>query len=173
VLTAGHIDRVLIYKKGFDVIAGAAQQLPDIRFLIAGRIPDEEGSAYIRRMPKNVEHLGSLSQTELISRLQTATVYFQPSRHESFGVAVIEAMSCGCVPVVSGFGALPEVVGDAGFVLDRLDAARAAEVLSRALSAPDEARRSARARVIEHFDIKFRAEKLARLIDELLGRQGF
>jgi glycosyltransferase involved in cell wall biosynthesis len=53
----------------------------------------------------------------LISELKTAKVYCQLSYTESFCVAVLEAMACGCIPVVTDRDALPEVVGDVGFIV--------------------------------------------------------
>lgn len=168
VFTVGSVSRGLIRKKGFDVLVGAAQRLPEVQFVVVGGLLDSPAAGFARRAPQNVEFVGELSQHEMQARFQSAAVYFQPSRHESFGVALIEAMSCGCVPVVSRCGALPEVVGDAGYYLDRLEPDHAAKVLQRALHAPSEARDRARARVVECFDIRRRAEKLYRLIDELL-----
>lgn len=47
-----------------------------------------------------------------------ALVYVQPSIYEGFGLPILEAMACG-VPVVSSkAGSLPEVVGDAGLLVD-------------------------------------------------------
>jgi glycosyltransferase involved in cell wall biosynthesis len=168
VFTVAKVDRILIRKKGFDLLAKTAQKLPDVRFVIAGGLADKTAKEFAEAAPRNVDFIGKISQGELLGRLQSAPVYFQPSRHESFGVAVIEAMSCGCVPVVSPYGALPEVVGDAGYILKQLDPDHAAEILGRAMRAPNEAHDRARARVVDCFDTRLRAEKLYRLIDELM-----
>ena len=43
------------------------------------------------------------------------------SRHEGFGVPVIEAMTMGLPVVANREGALPEVIGDAGLLVDATD----------------------------------------------------
>ncbi len=169
VFTVAKVDRISIYKKGFDLLVKTARKLPDMRFVIAGGLADKTAKEFAEAAPRNVDFIGEISQGELLGRLQSAPVYFQPSRHESFGVAVIEAMSCGCVPVVSPYGALPEVVGDAGYILKQLDPNHAAEILVRALRAPNEARDRARARVVDCFDTRIRAERLFDLVEELLA----
>jgi glycosyltransferase involved in cell wall biosynthesis len=45
-----------------------------------------------------------------------------PSHTEGFGLPALEAMTAGVPVVVTRAGALPEVVGDAGFVVERDDA---------------------------------------------------
>ncbi len=44
---------------------------------------------------------------ELIARLSRATVFFLPTEYEGFGLALAEAMACGCAAVTTptGFGA--------------------------------------------------------------------
>ena len=54
--------------------------------------------------------------------------------YEGFGLPVAEAMSCGTPVLVSGDGALDEVVGDAAVVVDALSVESIAEGLSRLLS---------------------------------------
>lgn len=56
--------------------------------------------------------VGSVPHADVPSYLRTLDVYVAVSRadSESFGVAVIEASSCGCPVVVSDAGGLPEVV---------------------------------------------------------------
>lgn len=66
--------------------------------------------------------LKNVSHTTLIEALERTKVYCQLSRTESFGMTVLEAMACGCVPVVSDRDALPELVGNAGVVVPYGDA---------------------------------------------------
>jgi glycosyltransferase involved in cell wall biosynthesis len=53
----------------------------------------------------------------LMDKLRDVKVYCQLSYTESFGVTNLEAMACGCVPVVTDRGALPEVVGNTGVIV--------------------------------------------------------
>jgi glycosyltransferase involved in cell wall biosynthesis len=66
-------------------------------------------------------------------RYSQSTVLLYPSRHEGFGLPPLEAMACGCPPVTTGVGAVPEYaadgvnaavvkVGDVGAMVDRLSA---------------------------------------------------
>lgn len=54
-----------------------------------------------------------------------------PSLYEGFGLTALEAMACGVPVVCSGVGSLPEVVGDAGVLLDPRDVAAWARALER------------------------------------------
>lgn len=48
----------------------------------------------------------------------SAEVFCFPSIYEGFGLPVLEAMACGCPVVTSNVSSLPEVVGDAGIMID-------------------------------------------------------
>jgi len=50
---------------------------------------------------------GRLSNQEIADGLSRACVFFFPSQYEGFGMALAEAMACGCAPVTTptGFGA--------------------------------------------------------------------
>jgi len=60
-----------------------------------------------------------------------ATLLAHPSRWESFGLQVAEAMASGCPVVVSNRTALPEIVGTAGLLCDPDDGAALAGALAR------------------------------------------
>ena len=66
----------------------------------------------------DVTFLGWVEQEELPALYSLARCHFFPSVYEEFGIPSCEAMACGCPPVVSNTGALPEVAGDAGLIVD-------------------------------------------------------
>lgn len=95
---------------------------PKMRFIVAG----EKGS-YYPKLAKLSEELGladrvifpgAISKERKIELLQRCKVYLQPTRYEGFGLAILEAMSCGAAVVTSPAGAVPEVVGDAAMLID-------------------------------------------------------
>ncbi len=62
-----------------------------------------------------------------------AAVFCLPSFYEGFGFPPLEAMACGVPVVVSNCSSLPEVVGDAGILIDPGDADSIADGLRRVL----------------------------------------
>ena len=68
-----------------------------------------------------VRFSGPLSDADLVAAMARADVLVITSRHEGFGVPVIEAMTMGLPVVAHDGGALPEVVGDAGLLVDATD----------------------------------------------------
>jgi glycosyltransferase involved in cell wall biosynthesis len=60
--------------------------------------------------------------------------YVQVSMTEGFPNALIEAMACGCVPIVSRVGAMPEIVGDTGYILEKKDPNLLQELIQKAIS---------------------------------------
>jgi glycosyltransferase involved in cell wall biosynthesis len=61
---------------------------------------------------------GYVSDRELTALYQCAALYVAPSRHEGFGIPLLEAWACGCPVLCSTGGALPEVAGDAAEVVE-------------------------------------------------------
>ena len=56
-------------------------------------------------------------ENKFIELLESAKIYIQFSKHESFGCSVAEAMQFGCIPIVSDSYSLPEVVGNCGLII--------------------------------------------------------
>lgn len=70
------------------------------------------------RVGEDVLFTGPVPTEELPALYSGAEVFIFPSRYEGFGLPVLEAMACGAPVIVSHGGALPEVVGEAGFPVD-------------------------------------------------------
>jgi glycosyltransferase involved in cell wall biosynthesis len=116
--------------QAFARIAGAC----NARLLIVGDGPQ---GAELRQLAQQlhigerVQWAGAVPHADVPAWLQRLDVYVAASRHESFGVAVVEAMACGVPVVVSDAGGLPEVVvaGESGLVVPRDDPAALAAAL--------------------------------------------
>jgi glycosyltransferase involved in cell wall biosynthesis len=76
---------------------------------------------------------GYLSDSEIQSLYEEADVFVYPSLYEGFGLPVLEAMACGCPVVASNVSSLPEVVGEAGMLVDPYDVETLAHAVSTVL----------------------------------------
>jgi glycosyltransferase involved in cell wall biosynthesis len=64
---------------------------------------------------------GYVPQKDLPSLYAGARLFAYPSLYEGFGLPPLEAMACGVPVIVSNRASLPEVVGNAGMLVDPLD----------------------------------------------------
>ncbi len=88
----------------------------------------------------HARHVGYVSGTERERLYREASMVVLPSLDEGFGLPALEAMTIGVPVVVSSRGALPEVVGDAGLIVDPDDVEGLAGAMDRLLSDPALAR---------------------------------
>jgi glycosyltransferase involved in cell wall biosynthesis len=84
-----------------------------------------------------VRFLGRVPDEELPLWYNIAALCAYPSLYEGFGLPPLEAMACGTPVVVSDRSALPEVVGDAGILLDPEDIPAWSEGMRRLLQEPE------------------------------------
>ncbi len=170
-LTVGAIDRTTLVQKGQIPFVQAAAELPDVQFVFAGKWLDDAIGELRALAPSNVELTGWLSDADLQERYRSAAVYVQASRHEGFGLAVAEAMLAGCVPVVVNVTAMPEVVGDAGVLIESQRPQEVAAGVRRALELGPEGARKARQRILDRFPMERRRAGIQRVVEQaLLGQ---
>ena len=168
-LTVGAIDHTTLVQKGQLPFVEAAAELPDVRFTLAGKWLDGSVDALRARAGDNVRLTGWLSDEDLHSAYRRAAVYVQASRHEGFGLAVAEAMLAGCVPVVTNVTAMPEVVGNAGVLIESQEADEVAGAVRRALELGPDAARRARERILTAFPMERRREGILQVVEDALA----
>lgn len=98
---------------GLVIVGAPAYDRPDSTGLereLLGELPGWPGRVARVTFP--------VSEARLAGLMAGAEAFCLPSFMEGFGIPVLEAMACGTAPVVSNRGALPEVVGECGIVVD-------------------------------------------------------
>jgi len=166
VLTVANVNRENLDRKGLRTFARASREIPEFRFVVAGSHSNGAADELRRIGGGNLTLPGRISDDEMRDLMGRARVYAQPSYTEGFGVALAEAMSCACVPVVTKAGAIPEVVGDAGIYVPYGDVAGLADGIRRA--AGSDLGPEARSRVEGRFSLAHRLDDLRRAVSELL-----
>jgi glycosyltransferase involved in cell wall biosynthesis len=105
-------------EKRMGIFLEIARRIPAVDFAIVGSISTERRSYYesLRaEAPSNVSFIVSPLRKvrEVLGR---AKVYIHTALNEHFGIAIVEAMSAGCVPVVHNSGGPTEIVShDVGY----------------------------------------------------------
>lgn len=81
---------------------------------------------YLRRVQQKIRHLGLkknvlilpfVSEEDLVALYSGATLCVYPSLYEGFGHPLLEAMACETPVIAANASSLPELVGDAGFLV--------------------------------------------------------
>lgn len=88
------------------------------------------------RLGRRGQAVGYVDARQLSCLYSAADLYLAPSRHEGFGIPLVEAFRCGCPVVCSTGGALPEVAGDAAIVEASWESGSWANTIAKLLSDP-------------------------------------
>jgi glycosyltransferase involved in cell wall biosynthesis len=78
-----------------------------------------------------------VSEADLPALYSGALCFVYPSYFEGFGLPPLEAMKCGTAVIVGNRTSLPEVVGDAGLLIDPFDEAEIAGALALLIDNPN------------------------------------
>jgi len=108
------------------IFAKVLQKHPDAKLKVFsgmnlyGQEHDEFEPLYneLKLLP-NVEYSKSIPHQELVQHYQDASIFFYPNIWEETScVSLIEAMRCGCYPIVSNIGSLPETSSGYGSIVE-------------------------------------------------------
>jgi glycosyltransferase involved in cell wall biosynthesis len=162
-------------ERGLDLLFDAlADVYGEWRLMIVGSGPEQEsleGQAQRLGLSSRIEWLGGLPRNEIGGLWERLDTIVAPSRTteqwmEPTGSIVLEAMAYGLAAITSRSGALPDVVGDAGLIVDENDRPALSRAIQGLVERPERTRAlgaSARKRVLEHYGHGPIAERTARL----------
>lgn len=111
-------------------------QNPEFNYtlVIVGNFDTKSGSGYEKeykerfiklardyKILNRVKFVGYVPNENLYLIYKNASVYVQPSLHETFGKTTVEAMMSGCPVIGANISSTPEIIGDAGLIFEPLD----------------------------------------------------
>jgi len=159
--------------KGWRVLLAAMTELPEqFKCLIAGGGDEESELRLWCQMPaigSRAQYLGMLERDRLWGFFREIDAFVLPSLTtpqwtEQFGAALAEAMACGVPVIGSTSGAIPEVIGDCGIVVEENNPTALAQAIQTLASDPDQRARYAKAgrkRFEQEYSVPAYAAKVA------------
>jgi glycogen synthase len=167
-------------RKGIDVLLSAIPPVleahPATKFVIAGadRISND-GSTHAQRWQTDhpnegrVTFVGEVDDVRLAGLMAEASIVLMPSRYESFGLVVVEAMIHARPVVASAVGGIIELIqdGQTGVLVDAGDPVGLARAICDLLgdpSAAEEIGRRGRVFFEEHLSVSAAARRLDRVL---------
>ena len=180
--TVGHVS----WGKGTDVLLDAARELLGkwnrLAVLVVG--PFRRGEEKFGETLKEKVEQGPLkgrvrflgSRTDIADILASIDAFVFPSRGETFGIAVIEAMAAGVPVIASKVGGIPEIInsGDVGRTVETISGKAFAEAVNQVLERDDRGREMGergRRSLDGRFDRQTAATKLRDVYDRVLRNE--
>ncbi len=178
-------ERVLIHTSNFRVVKRVtdAIRILDLvkkevptKLILVGDGPDRSECERLSRelnLQDDVIFLGKQDGLEEI--LTCGDIFLMPSQSESFGLAALEAMSCGLPVVSSSVGGLPELNmhNNTGYIAEFGDVERMAKYTLTLLQNDKKYKifaKNARARAVNNFDIKKIIPKYEEYYEKVLAK---
>ncbi len=149
------------------------KEFPDLNLTVIGRLREGPTSVELekRGIKEKVKFVTDLSGKEIAELYARSTIAVSPSVYEGFGFPAGEAMSCGIPLVATNGGSLPEVVGDAGIIVQHSNPGLLVNALQDLLNSPEKQKElsyKGRKRVLERFTWKRAAKELVEIYKEAI-----
>lgn len=103
----------LIYTKGLDILIEAIKDIDNIEIDVYGQGENEK---LYKKMADDLNVKNKIFFKGVVENEKLPTIFpnysglILPSRHETFGIVLIEAMSCGLFVIATNICAIPEIV---------------------------------------------------------------
>ena len=154
-------------------VAAATHKLnPDINFLIIGDGPDDN---MVREKIRELNMQGKIELPGMLSNTADAfkqmDIFLLTSEFEGLPLALLEAMSTGCVPVVSNVGGIKQLAFDGfGYKFDEFNAATIAKTIAAYAADPGKLKTeslNARRFVEQNYSLTKQVKEIVELYKEI------
>ena len=149
------------------------KDFPELELIVIGKLRDGPTSKELnkRGIKNKVKFVSDLTSNQIAKLYAESTIAVSPSVYEGFGFPAGEAMSCGIPLVSTNGGSLPEVVGDAGIIVNHSDPASLYQGIKQLLDNNEKRLvygKMGRKRVLDKFTWKRAAQELVNVYKEAI-----
>jgi len=144
ILSTGRLFQNKRFDRLISTFALLVQARPELKLVIIGEDQGEklnlEKQIAILGLQNRVILLGQVDEQKKWEYLSQAYIWVLASEYESFGVALVEAMAAGCIPVVSDLPAFHHFINHStnGFLLNYSEPRETANRINELLNLPEE-----------------------------------
>lgn len=118
VLVVGSLEPRKNLKRLFEAWSNWQNRPDDLEMLVAGGTGKAFKSIGFSDLPRGIKLLGRVSDEDLPILYSGSLFFIYPSLYEGFGLPPLEAMACGTPVISSNTTSIPEVVGEAGLLIN-------------------------------------------------------
>jgi glycosyltransferase involved in cell wall biosynthesis len=149
----------------------------DIELILVGKGTQELELKQLTRklnLEKHIKFAGYVDgwSNEITDYYNSADIFVFPSLKEGFGMVLVEAMACGLPVISTNTSAIPEVVGDAGILVEPRNPRVLADAIIRLIEDIGLRKRlgkKGRRRVVEEFTWDIVTDKILGIYEEVIG----
>jgi glycosyltransferase involved in cell wall biosynthesis len=175
ILTVCRLDK----NKGVDIVLKSIGKFEykNVKLLVVGDGVEREALeklSYALELNEKVGFMGLRDKMELLEFYNLSDVFVLASYAEGLPRVLLEAMACGCVPVVTNVGSVSAVVadGDTGFTIESGNYLELAEKAKKVLLMPEDQLRLMQIRGRQSVIVNFDTKKMWQsMLDSLLTLQ--
>jgi glycosyltransferase involved in cell wall biosynthesis len=152
--------------------AFSSEILRDKKLFIIGYVSKDNENYYYKladlcKKYSNISIFPNLKRADVLRLLSKSKVFFHPRPNEHFGIATVEAMAAGCLPVVHASRGPLEVLGDERHGLVYKDTKELPELINSAFDLAKDFQHKLRTRALD-FDIVHFKKKFGTVIDKII-----
>jgi mannosyltransferase len=107
--------------KNFNFVIELLKSNRDLKLIVVGKAFSRKEMQIIGETKSRINIASNVSNQDLNVFYNNALAFIYPSSYEGFGIPIIESMKAGCPVIALNASSIPEVAGNAGILIDKLD----------------------------------------------------
>ncbi len=142
-----------------------AKAMGKYHFYLIGANEEVVRKIYNAELPQNLTLIPFIPLEQIKSYYRLAKVIFVPSVTEGGPLVILEGMAHGCIPIGTPQSAIPEMIGNTGKLLERMDIKEAVRAIEWAMQEGDG--RAAYEKCRTNFSLQRREKELISLFEDM------